>query len=551
MGTSVTKQCRARNESAVSARGAPRLAIALLLGCGSSSPSGRERASSAEALAPVPGAACSASTTASRACGDPCGEGVVIEADVTTNTVWDCPVYTLSQPIFVRSDAPEPTRLVIAPGTVVKGRAGNLEEGRLPGALIVTRSGHLDARGTRSAPIVFTSARAPGQRARGDWGGVVLLGRAPINVPADYEGSGNRAGEMFIEGLPRSEETSYGHPVAADAGAAGGDGGAPLGDPALPSDAGLLADADDAGSVALVDPGEPDPDHDCGTLRFVRIEFAGFEVGDTNELNGLTVGACGRRSVLDHVQVHLGADDGIEFFGGTADLRHAVITGANDDSLDWDQGWTGRVQFLAIRQFDDADGSDSGFEGDGYADPEAAQGEVSAPVMYNVTVLSSARSSRGIRLREGTRLALRNAILAAAPGGPLDGLIDIGDPATADQLTSGQTRINNSILDGAWPLRAQSDSRGNAYLAEDYFSVGAGSEGNTLLAASDLSALLPDAFTSNGSGWVPSRGSHASRDWVVPEPAVDSFFDAAATYRGAFDPSGEDWTSGWTSYPLR
>jgi len=286
----------------------------------------------------------------------------------------------------------------------------------------------------------------------------------------------------------------------------------------------------------------------------VRIEFAGFEVGDTNELNGLTVGACGRRSALDYVQVHLGSDDGIEFFGGTTDLRHAVITGANDDSLDWDQGWTGRVQFLAIRQLDDADGSgesDCGFEGDGYADPEAAQGEASAPVMSNVTVLSSARSSRAIRLREGTRLVLRNAILAAAPGGPLEGLIDIGDPATADQLTSGQTLINHSILEGAWPLSAQADSRGNSYLAEDYFSVGPGSAGNTLLAPSELASLLPNAFTSNGAGWIPSRGSHASREWVVPGAAVDSFFDAAATYRGAFDPSGEDWTSGWTSYPLR
>jgi hypothetical protein len=171
--------------------------------------------------------------------------------------------------------------------------------------------------------------------------------------------------------------------------------------------------------------------------------------------------------------------------------------------------------------------------------------------MYNVTVLSSARSTRGIRLREGTRLTLRNAILAAAPCGPLEGLIDIGDPATADQLTRGLTRIDHSILEGAWPLSAQADSRGNSYLAEDYFSVGLGSTGNTLLDRDELASLLPNAFTSNGAGWIPSRGSHASRDWVVPEPAADLFFDGAATYRGAFDPSGEDWTSGWTSYPAR
>jgi hypothetical protein len=523
-------------------------AIALLLACGSSSPARREQASPAANAGAGSGPSCSASVTASSACGDPCGDGVVIDADVTRNAVWDCPVYTLSQPVFVRGDGPEPTRLVIAPGTVVKGRAGDLQAGRLPGALIVTRSGHLEARGTRSAPIVFTSARAPGQRARGDWGGVVLLGRAAINVPADYEGSGNRAGEMYVEGLPRGAETSYGHPLAAGEPDGGADGGP------LRGDAGLGVDTGDAGWLPGPERGEPDPDHDCGTLRFVRIEFAGFEVGDTNELNGLTVGACGRRTLLDHIQVHLGADDGIEFFGGTTDLRHALITGANDDSLDWDQGWTGRVQFLAVRQLDAGDGSadsDSGFEGDGYADPEAAEGEASAPVMYNVTLLSSARSSRGIRLREGTRLVLRNAILASAPGGPLDGLIDIGDAATADQLTSGQTRVNNSILEGAWPVSVQADSQGNSYLAEDYFSIGPGSAGNTLLAADELLSLLPNAFTSDGAGFVPRRGSHASREWAVPESTPDSFFDTAATYRGAFDPSGDDWTSGWTAYPLR
>lgn len=543
MAASKTAQSRAHGDRAGFGHWRFVAAMAPLLGCGSASPSGRERATSTASLAPAPGSACSASSTVPRGCGDPCGEGVLIDADVTSNTVWDCPVYTLPAPVFVRSDGPEPTRLVIAPGTVVQGRAGSLEEGRLPGALIITRSGQLDARGTRQAPIVFTSARPPGQRARGDWGGIVLLGSAPINVPADYEGSGNRAGEMYIEGLPRSPETSYGHILGADPSAADGGAGAPF------ADAGPSGDASAAGAAA--DRGEPDPEHDCGTLRFVRIEFAGFEVGDTNELNGLTVGACGRRTVLDYVQVHLGADDGIEFFGGTTDLRHAVITGANDDSLDWDQGWTGRVQFLAIRQYDDANGeSDSAFEGDGYADPEAAQGEASAPSMYNVTVLSSAHASRGIRLREGTRLSLRNAILAAAPGGPLDGLIEIGDAATADELTSGRTRINNSILEGAWPLSAQADTRGNSYLAEDYFSVGPGSAGNTLLGSEELFSLLPNAFSSD-AGWLPSRGSHASRDWVVPEPAADSFFDAGATYRGAFDPSGEDWTSGWTSYPTR
>jgi hypothetical protein len=498
--------------------GAPAAALVLALGCGPSSAPLNDDA-------PRPAASGTGSCpagNASLACGDPCSEGVVIDADVTSNTVWDCPVYTLAAPVYVRGQLDDPTRLVVAPGTVIRGRAGDLDEGRLPGALIITRSGHLDARGTPAEPIVFTSARPPGERAPGDWGGVVLLGRAPTNVPADFEGSGNLAGEMFIEGLPRGENTTYGATVTDDAAA--------LGDVA-------------------------DPNHDCGALRFVRIEFAGFEVGDTNELNGLTVGACGRGTVLDYVQVHLGADDGIEFFGGATDLQHAVITGSSDDALDWDQGWTGRVQFLAIRQFGTADGateSDSGFEGDGHADAEAALGEASAPVMYNVTLLSSDLSTRGIRLREGTRLSLNDAILASAPGGPREGLIEIGDAATADELTLQRTRINSSILQGTWPIRVQADTSGNSYLAEDYFTLGAGSANNTALGPEDVAMLLPDAFDAP-DGWMPIRGSHASRDWVVPDDGGDlpAFFDASATYRGAFDPSGDDWTRGWTAFPAR
>lgn len=458
---------------------------------------------------------------ASPTCGDPCSEGVVIAADVTESTTWDCPVYTLAAPVYVRGDVGETARLVIAPGTIVKGRSGNLDEGRLPGSLIVTRSGHLEARGTRSDPIVFTSARPPGERAPGDWGGVVLLGSAATNVPADYDGSGNRAGEMFIEGLPRSADTTYGSSADVDA------------------------------------PVPPNPEHDCGTLRFVRIEFAGFEVGDTNELNGLTVGACGRGTVLDFIQVHLGSDDGVEFFGGSADLKHAVITGAKDDSLDWDQGWTGRVQFLAIRQFEsdgDTEQSDNAFEGDGYADPEQPTGEASAPLMYNVTVLVSGQAQRGIRLREGTWLGLSDAMVLSLAGGPLAGLIEVDDTFTADELAAGNIVANHTIFQGAWPIDVQADSNGTTTLTEDHFTVGMGSAGNTVLSREQALTLLPAAMDSQ-SGWMPVRGSHASRGWVVPSSGSDEevapFFDSGATYRGAFDPSGEDWTLGWTAYPLR
>ncbi len=492
--------------------------------------------SGAPALAPAPG--CNAAQVPA-GCGDPCGDGVAVSGDVSTNTVWDCPVYTLPAPIFVHGSGAEPTRLVIAPGTVIKGHPGSLEEGRLPGALIVTRSGRLEARGTRAQPIVFTSAAPPGERAPGDWGGVVLLGRAPTNVPADFENSGNRAGEMFIEGLPRVENTTYGTGVDAEPAA----------------DAGALSGAPpDAGRESIAQP-NADPNHDCGTLRFVRIEFAGFAVSDTNELNGLTVGGCGRYTVLDYIQVHLGSDDGIEFFGGTADLKHAVVTGAKDDSLDWDQGWQGRVQFLAIQQHDDSGGAngqgDNGFEGDGYADPERTIGTASSPSMYNVTLLSSRSSVRGLRLREGTELVLHNAIIASAPGGPAEGLIELSDAATVDQLTLGRTRVNHSIFSGPWPRSGQADSNGTQYLEEDYFTAGEGSLGNTVLSVEQTAELLPGAFELDSPHWVPVRGSYASSDWAVPSDSsgLSPFFDVSANFRGAFDPSGDDWTAGWTAYP--
>lgn len=518
---------------------------AMALGACAPAETGRERAtpsgSTPVGLAP---SACSLAP-APPACGDPCADGVVVGPVIASNTLWDCPVYTLPEPVFVHAEADEPVELVIAAGTVIRGLAGDLARGRLPGALIVTRSGRIEARGTPDAPIVFTSARRVGQRAPGDWGGVVLLGSAATNVPADYLGSGNRAGEMFVEGLPPAADTTYGARRALET----PDAGVP--EPIEPTSPVPADAATDAASGAR----EPrvDPEHDCGTLRFVRIEFAGFEVGDTNELNGLTVAGCGRRTQLDYVQVHLGSDDGIELFGGNADLRHVVITGAQDDALDWDQGWTGRVQFLAIRQHgsDQALDTDNAFEGDGFADPELARGEPSHPVLSNVTVLSDSRSARALRLREGTGLELQNAILAAPGGGPLDGLIDIGDVRTADRLVARAIRIEHSIFQGAWPTRASTDSSGGSVLSEDYFALGPGAIGNAVIARDELLSLLPSAFADGG--WMPVRGGPASRDFALPderEPARP-FFDTSATYRGAFAPGGEDWSLGWTAYPLR
>ncbi|HEX8704398.1 MAG TPA: hypothetical protein VF815_36540, partial [Myxococcaceae bacterium] len=183
-----------------------------------------------------------------------------VSQDITGDTTWTKNhTYVLKANVFVKN-----ATLKIEPGTVIKGGINT--------SLAITSSARLDAQGTVAEPIVFTSVVDVGSRQAGNWGGLVLLGKAPLNV---------QGGVDNIEGYPESADTQYGGTDAA---------------------------------------------HDCGTLKYVRIEFAGYRLGGNNELNGLTLGGCGTRTVVDYVQVHRGLDDGVEMFGGTASLKHVVVT---------------------------------------------------------------------------------------------------------------------------------------------------------------------------------------------------------------------------------
>ena len=205
--------------------------------------------------------------------------------------------YLLRGAVFVADGA----TLTIEAGTTIYG------EGATNGALVVARGGRLVADGAPDAPIVFTSDQEVGFRARGDWGGLIINGRAPLNIPGnEAEGEGGT-------------------------GAYGGD----------------------------------DPADDSGVLRYVRVEFAGSELSPDNELNGVAFQGVGSGTVVDSVQVHLSKDDGVEFFGGTVDARRVVCTGIGDDSFDWTEGWTGRGQFWIARQR--GDDADQGIEADSNA----------------------------------------------------------------------------------------------------------------------------------------------------------------------------------------
>lgn len=409
------------------------------------------------------------------------GGVIYIDGSIAEDTVWRSEnTYRMQGVVFVEPEV----MLTIQAGTRIVGEYGS--------ALVVTRGANLHARGRPDAPIVLTSARPEGERRRGDWGGIVMLGAAPVNT-----------GEGHIEGVPVND---------------------PRGDF-----------------------GGNDPDGSCGLLEYVRIEFAGYELSANNELNGLTLGGCGAGTVLRYIQVHRGLDDGIEFFGGTADLRNAVITGAGDDGLDWDMGWRGRVQHLVIQQYQE-DG-DNAIEADSLKSNHEAEPR-SAPTLYNVTLVGSRNLGAGQRamtLRRGTAGTFRNFIIA---GFPLE-LLDVRDQATVRQAELARLSFNGGLIhdigDGLVPMINAEDvnedddsgfNERSLFTDRERISMDAGSM-----------ALSMKAFEQRSPRFHPNTVP-AVVDLAVPIPRGE-FWDEGATYLGAIRPGGEaTWLDGWTDYPV-
>lgn len=195
--------------------------------------------------------------------------------------------------------------LTIEPGVTVFANANESTND----LLLVNRGSKLNAIGTRDAPIIFTSqqnvtsATGESETSQGHWGGIILLGRAPTAVCA--AGSGGTTGvpcQLAIEGVTGR---FYGGSNAADS---------------------------------------------SGQMSYVQIRYSGIAISDGNELQGLTLGATGSGTVLDHIQSHNSADDGIEIFGGTSNLKYIAITGADDDGFDIDNGYRGFIQFMIAAQ---------------------------------------------------------------------------------------------------------------------------------------------------------------------------------------------------------
>jgi hypothetical protein len=259
--------------------------------------------------------------------------------------------------------------LTIQPGTVIRGNSGN-------SSLIVARGAKLIAEGTQCNPIVFTSNQAAGSRSPGAWGGVIMLGRAKHNL-----GTNN-----LIEGLLSNDARNF-H--------------------------GGTDDADNS-----------------GVLKYVRIEYSGFQLSTNNEINGLTMGSVGNGTILDYIQVTFNDDDAFEWFGGSVNARHLIAYKTKDDDFDTDNGYSGTVQFaLGVKDRNISDQSQSeGFESDNSATGIAGQLPKTSAKFYNITQIggfpcaSNADGTgiapstlflhrRGARVRRNSDLKIVNSIL--------------------------------------------------------------------------------------------------------------------------------------------
>lgn len=276
--------------------------------------------------------------------------------------------------------------LTIEKGTTVQGDKAT------KGSLVVQQGAKLVAEGTAEEPIVFTSRLPEGERAAGDWGGVVLLGKAPIGGG----GTGN------VEGFTTDEV--YGGTDAADS---------------------------------------------SGSLKYVRIEFGGVEISADNEINGLTMAGVGSGTTIEHVLVHHTLDDCFEWFGGTVDGKYLSCVRNGDDAFDMDAGYTGRLQFLFAQQDPTIADSANGVEADNNEE-NPAQTPISSPQVWNMTLCGQdqdvPKEQFGLLLRRGFQGDFGNVAVTG-----FEAAIDLRDaPETAPTLV-GSRAFGNLEANVAYP----------------------------------------------------------------------------------------------------
>tara|TARA_B110000240_G_scaffold165042_1_gene185636 strand:+ start:16165 stop:20253 length:4089 start_codon:yes stop_codon:yes gene_type:complete len=400
---------------------------------------------------------------------------VVFTADVTlTNDAH----WILKGRTAVGNDRADNTTLYVQFGTTLIGESGD-------DFLVVRRGSKIEAVGTATQPITMTSIQdvTGGETTIGQWGGLVLLGNAPANSCGDQEGEATA-----------DELANCGISAEGDAGQFGGN----------------------------------DPEDNSGTLKYVAVKQAGKTLGNGDELNGISLAGVGSQTELDYIHVHENLDDGVEFFGGTANISHLVLTNIGDDSLDWSFGWTGKAQYVLIKQ--------SGSEGDNAIEADNSEFDSDAspltmPTISNVTIIGDA-GVNGIRLRAGTAGILKNVVVTG--GADYANCLRVGSDS-APRAEDGSLTITHSVVacETANNFGTQAIGDGNV---ESWFL---GQAGNSVQTAASL-ALASNGYMPSSESLLLGAGFDSS--------SLDSYFDTV-DYIGAMD-AQTDWTAGWVKVGL-
>ena len=382
--------------------------------------------------------------------------------------------------------------LSIAPGAVIKFATGS---GANASALVIARGGKIYARGTAANPIIMTAkADSVGDPtdlatfAKGLWGGLIVLGCAPTNNTA----------QKHVEGIPDEPRTFY---------------------------------------------GGTDPHDNSGIIQYVSIRHGGSDIGAGNEINGLTLGAVGDGTTIDHIEVYSNQDDGVEFFGGTVETKYMCVAYCGDDSYDYDEGFNGKGQYWFTIQMS----TNGGYAGehDGAIGTEQST-PYAIPVISNATYIGSGISSTNIdneytiMLRDNAGGEYYNSIFYDFPqaGLTIEDLTD--DPNLQDsrkRLEAGDIIFEHNV----WYGYGDGDSA-TAIWPDDYTrTYMADANNDNVIADPELGGVTRQA--DNSFDPRPSAAGPAGSGATQPS---SSFFDAV-TYKGAFDPNVTPWIAGWTA----
>lgn len=321
---------------------------------------------------------------------------------------------------------------------------------------LIKQGAQINAQGTASNPIVMTSQSTEA----GAWGGIHICGYAHTNTDGG-------------SGLSEIGDASYG--------------------------------------------GDNDDDN-SGILRYIRIEYSGFALDEEHEANGFTFYGVGRGTTVEYCQAYKGSDDGFEFFGGSVNVKYCVSTSCSDDAFDWTEGWDGYAQFLIAYQEDSETlgyDCDCLLECDNNGTSNDAK-PVAHPILANLTLVgnNSSDNKRGVRLRAGTQVELRNSIITGK-----DKSITIATEGTSTSFDEGV-----SVLEGNYVSTELINEEDGAYDNDAFVAAG-----NTVDTDGTYIALT--------NYYYGTISSTVSID-------ADDFF-TATSYAGALS-STDDWTEGWT-----